>query len=154
LYTASADGSWTVVDGATPADGAADAQVTHFSFFVVGFEAPGRTLPEPHGRKIDMLFMIDNSLSMQPLQTKLAASFPPLIQVLKDLPGGLPDLHIGVISSSMGAGQELGIPQCAPGGDGGRLQFAPTGTCTATGLHGNFIAAGENEATKNYDGTI
>ena len=154
LYTASADGSWAAVGGATPAAGSVDAEVTHFSFFVVGFESPGQVLTEPHGRKLDLLFMIDNSLSMQPLQQKLALSFPTLIQVLKDLPGGLPDLHIGVISSSMGAGQFDSIPDCAVGGDGGRLQFAPTGTCTQTGLHDNFIAAGENESTKNYDGTI
>src|SRR5580704_10582205 len=59
-------------------------------------------------RKIDLLFMVDNSSSMLTLQTKMAAQFPVFTNVLKGLPGGLPDVHIAVISSSMGAGQEQG----------------------------------------------
>jgi hypothetical protein len=52
--------------------------------------------------------------------------------VLENLPGGTPDLHIGVVSSDMGAGayDAIEIPACRRGGDGGRLQFMPRGTCT------------------------
>lgn len=154
LYTAVPGGSWTAVAGARVVDGAIEAPLQHFSYFIVGYEAPaGQMLPEVQGRKLDLLFMIDNSLSMSPLQAKLLTNFPAFVQVLKNLPGGLPDIHIGVVSSNMGAGP-FEIPQCPAGGDRGVLQAEPRGTCTATGLHGNFIAAGEREATKNYDGTI
>ena len=63
-------------------------------------------------RKVDILFMIDNSPSMDPKQAALAANFPKMIQVLQNLPDpsgagvSLPDVHIGVISSDMGAGSD------------------------------------------------
>jgi hypothetical protein len=62
-------------------------------------------------REIDILFMIDNSPSMDPKQARLADNFPKMIQVLQQIPDGsggvsLPDVHIGVISSDMGAGSE------------------------------------------------
>jgi hypothetical protein len=64
-------------------------------------------------REVDILFMIDNSPSMDPKQQALAANFPKMIQVLQNLPDpsnpgqtSLPDVHIGVISSDMGAGSD------------------------------------------------
>ena len=47
-------------------------------------------------REVDILFMVDNSPSMDPKQAALAANFPKMIQSLQALPGGLPDVHIGV----------------------------------------------------------
>jgi hypothetical protein len=55
---------------------------------------------------LDVLFMVDNSSGMDLKQNALAQSFSQLIQQAQQLPGGLPDLHIGVISSDMGAGSE------------------------------------------------
>jgi hypothetical protein len=55
-------------------------------------------------RAVDILFMVDNSPSMDPKQEALARAFPKMLESLQMLPGGLPDLHIGVISSDMGAG--------------------------------------------------
>jgi hypothetical protein len=66
-------------------------------------------------REVDILFMIDNSPSMDPKQQALAANFPKMIQVLQNLPDpsdpsgtavSLPDVHIGVISSDLGAGSD------------------------------------------------
>jgi hypothetical protein len=86
-------------------------------------------------RKLDVLFMIDDSTSMAPLQNKLTASFPTFMQVLEGLPTGLPDVHIGVVSSSMGAGRNPDIAQCPPGGDRGILQNLPRGaTCARASL--------------------
>jgi hypothetical protein len=154
LYTAQPGGTWTAVPRARATAGALDADVTHFSFFVVGYDAPTQALPEAQPRKLDLLFMVDNSLSMAPLQARLVTDFPQMMQTLRNLPGGLPDMHIGVVSSDMGAGPFVDIPNCRPGGDGGRLQAAPRGSCTATALHGNFIATGANETARNYDGTL
>ena len=52
---------------------------------------------------IDILFMVDNSSSMAPLQGQLLAGFDTFMNVLDSVPGGTPDMHIGVISSDMGA---------------------------------------------------
>jgi hypothetical protein len=92
--------------------------------------------------KMDVLFMIDNSPSMAPLQAKLSASFGRFMGVLQSLPGGGPDLHIGVVSSDLGAGMfdAEQVPGCTYAGDEGKLQFAPRGACTQTGLADHFIS--------------
>jgi hypothetical protein len=73
-------------------------------------------------RAIDILFMIDNSPSMDPKQTALAKNFPGMIAALQQLPGGLPDVHIGVVSSNMGAGNGAMGGNCGNGlGDRGLL---------------------------------
>ena len=60
-------------------------------------------------RELDILFMVDNSPSMDTKQEALAKTFPAMFKVLETMEGGLPDLHIGVISSDLGAGGgELG----------------------------------------------
>jgi hypothetical protein len=100
--------------------------------------------------KLDLLFMVDNSSSMAPLQAKLAAGFTDFMTVLQSLPGGTPDLHVGVVSSSMGAGPEIGIEQCPVGGDQGMLQATPR-TCMQTGLADNYIAVKTNPMTGQLD---
>jgi len=55
-------------------------------------------------REVDLIFMVDNSPSMDPKQSALATNFPKMIDALNKLEGGLPDVHVGVISSDMGAG--------------------------------------------------
>jgi len=81
--------------GGTPITGAgAGAAETDFSVLVS---------PE---RMVDILFVVDNSPSMDPKQQALAANFPLMIQQLQQVPGGLPDIHIGVVSSDLGAGTD------------------------------------------------
>jgi hypothetical protein len=97
---------------------------------------------QPPRGAIDILFVVDNSTSMTPLQQQLAAGFASFMNVIDNLPGGTPDLHIGVVSSDVGAGEDL-IQNCnGRGGDQGRLQFAPRGACTQTNLDpdAHFIA--------------
>ena len=73
-------------------------------------------------RAIDILFMVDNSPSMDPKQQALAKNFPKMIAALQQLPGGLPDVHIGVVSSNMGAGNGAMGGNCGNGlGDRGLL---------------------------------
>jgi hypothetical protein len=153
LYTAPVGGAWTAVATAKAVGEAFEAEVMHFSFFVVGFESSEQVLP-PGGltRDLDILFMIDTSTSMAPMQANLLKNFPAFMQTLKSLPGGLPNVHVGVISSDLGAGPFIDVPQCRPGGDQGLLQSAPRGACS--GPRGSFISASDNETVKNYDGTI
>ncbi|HZY06853.1 MAG TPA: hypothetical protein VFE69_03875, partial [Ilumatobacteraceae bacterium] len=55
-------------------------------------------------RNVDLLFVIDDSSSMRLSQDNLRRNFPVLMQTLKNQPGGMPNVHIAVISSDMGAG--------------------------------------------------
>ena len=106
-------------------------------------------------RKLDVLFMIDDSTSMAPLQNKLTASFPAFMQVLEGLPTGLPDVHIGVVSSSMGAGRNPDIAQCPPGGDRGVLQNLPRGaTCARASLAAGQHFISNVAGIPNYTGDI
>jgi hypothetical protein len=102
---------------------------------------------------LDILFMIDNSPSMQEEQSLLRRNFPVLMEELKKLPGGLPDLHVAVISSDLGAGPTpIGSGACArPGGDRGIFQTKPT-----CGLAPNakFLVSFNNGTMNNFSGDI
>ncbi len=108
------------------------------------FEAPN---PQPEGqeeqrqelnvaRDVDILFMIDNSGSMAEEQANLRKNFPVFIDELKKIEGGLPNIHVAVVSSDVGAGgfQILNNPACnraddgvpVGGGDRGRFQVKPS----------------------------
>jgi len=119
------------------------------------------TIQETLNRDVDILFMIDDSRSMAPLLDKLAANFPAFIQVLQDLPGGLPSLHLAVVSSDLGAGQWPDVLQCPVGGDGGEFHdqvgagTATSGTpCTTTGLGAGQHFISNVGGVANYDTTL
>lgn len=107
-------------DGGAPADTGMSATVTRT--FQNG-------LPE-----LDLLFMIDNSASMAPLQNKLAANFPAFLNALTTPPGMLPSLHLAVVSSSLGAGPSAPSTQCPVDGDHGAFQTAARLANCMTGL--------------------
>jgi hypothetical protein len=84
-------------------------------------------------RDLDLLFVIDNSPSMADKQISLAQNFRRIIDTLVRLDGGMPNLHLGVITSDMGTqgsavaipGPAIGVPGaggCAGVGDDGALQ--------------------------------
>ena len=100
---------------------------------------------------IDILFVIDNSGSMKEEQDNLRRNFPSFTRALKALPQGLPNVHIAVVSSSMGAGRFAGVPGCPVGGDSGIFQSAGrAGNCR--GPRDPFISA--VGADRNFDGDI
>ena len=120
----------------------------------VGTEIFQQTL----NREIDILFMIDDSPSMLPLQTKLLANFPVFMNVLKDLPMGLPDVHIAVVSSEHGRRpvrpasvplsvwrRSRAIPVSADAAPARRRRSMPGQT---------FLQASNNQTVKNYTGDI
>jgi hypothetical protein len=110
-------------------------------------EQTDKYVPITVTRKADILFMIDNSLSMKEEQDNLARNFPAFIDELRKIKGGLPDVHIGVVTSDVGAGP-LAQSGCAPGGRDGAFQ----GWDKACGLDPNsrFIVASDGEHTRNY----
>lgn len=108
-------------------------------------------------RDLDIVFMVDTSQSMAKLQKKLTTNFPTFMNVLKNLPGGLPNVHIAVVSSDIGAGayDVTDIPGCRHGGDQGIFQTAPKGTTCGTGMLNageHFISNVNGQA--NYTGDI
>src|SRR5947207_395481 len=60
-------------------------------------------LPISVVNKLDVLFLIDNSPSMAPIQQNLVKNFGAFMDQLTHLPGGLPDIHIAIVTSDMGA---------------------------------------------------
>lgn len=101
-------------------------------------------------RKIDILFMIDNSGSMSEEQAQLAQNFPALVSSLAALPGGLPDLHIAVVSSDFGAGQTV-RDNCRPYGDAGRFLVKPN--CGLDPGQARFLAV-DGRGNKNFAGEL
>jgi hypothetical protein len=101
-------------------------------------DAPTQVTPEFHDQSLnnqaDILFVIDKSKSMTPAQESLRQYFPNFMQPLKSLPMP-PDLHIGVVTSDLGAGIFTPMSCDRLGGDQGMLQNTPAGaTCGAAQL--------------------
>ncbi|HEY0711367.1 MAG TPA: hypothetical protein VGF45_01740 [Polyangia bacterium] len=99
-------------------------------------------------KKIDLLFVIDDSGSMQEEQTSLRANFPRFMQELER--GGLPDLQIAVISTDMGAGG-ITVDDCTGIGDGGRFQAAAN--CPLQAGAPPYLKI-DPQGRKNFDGAL
>jgi hypothetical protein len=100
---------------------------------------------------VDLLFMIDNSNSMAEEQLNLIEELPRLVQVLasgdRNSDGArdfnpVRSLHVGVVTSDLGAGPNTGVPTCGMGlGDDGILRSrsrSTTAPCMATYPSGVF----------------
>ena len=88
-------------------------------------ECPGPTFSsdftKPNAHEVDLLFVIDNSMSMAPEQNLLNEQFGVLMQELRVLGYRLPDMHIGVTSTDLGMDPYV-VEGCnILGGDQGRL---------------------------------
>jgi len=92
-----------------------------------GSDGPPTPFPLPPGTDVDILFVVDNSNDMAEQQVTLSKNFPNFIEALKTpkLAGRIPNLHIGIVSSDLGAGT-YAVPSCeVTGGDRGELQAQP-----------------------------
>jgi len=86
-------------------------------------------------------------------QDNLIRNFPSFLTRLMD-PPGLPDLHIAVISTDMGAG-DGSIASCdATGGKNGIFQHTARGTCTSTGLDPGATYIADDGTIRNYTGNL
>lgn len=101
-----------------------------------------KRIPVNLNRNLDIVFLVDNSGSMLAEQQQLTANFPEFIGVLQQIEGGLPDVHLGVLSSNVGAAGAPSVPGCPAAGDNGNLLTGPPGNTCATqyGLQGSFIS--------------
>ncbi len=84
-----------------------------------------KDIPVTINRDLDILFLIDKSPTMADEQASLAANFPRFMEVLSQIDGGLPNVHVGVISQDIGAGGTYVIGTCSGLGDNGRLLSTP-----------------------------
>jgi hypothetical protein len=120
-------------------------------------------LPATPNRDLDLLFVIDDSVGMLEKQTDLAANLPALVERLEAVPGGLPNLHVGVISTDMGTKAsdnptpaapigQLGQNGCSGTGKGGALQL---GYIPAP-VTGRYLidVEGTGGRTRNYTGDL
>lgn len=113
-------------------------------------------------RSLDLLLVIDDSPGMLDKHANLAASLPSLISGLGTIPGGLLDLHVGVVSTDMGT---KGSEVVTPGPTIGQIN---NGGCSGTGKRGNLMTYGapingtflsdirqaDGTRLKNYTGTV
>jgi len=125
-----------------------------------------KDIPIKINRKVDILFLIDNSPSMADKQKNLADNFPKFIDVLDSIQGGRPDVHIAVVTSDMGSNGaldpmpgpavgQLNNGRCAGFGDAGVMKM-PAGVTTTPG---NVFLADEldmsgNRIGPNFNGSM
>jgi hypothetical protein len=112
-------------------------------------------------RSLDLLLVIDDSPSMIDKQGSFADSLPELINILNTLPGGFPDIHIGVVSTDLGTkaaadpapGPTVGSGPgaCSGSGKGGNLQL---NGATVQGAFVSDIKQIDGTRTKNYTGDL
>ena len=125
-----------------------------------------KEIPVTLNRNIDLLFVVDDSPSMLDKQNNIKANFPKFIEVLQTIQGGLPDVHIGVVSSDMGtkgsqdsaAGMaigQIGMGGCSGTGKSGDLQVGQAATDLQSGA--KFISdikLTDGTRQKNYNGDL
>jgi len=104
----------------------------------------------PSQRALDILFVVDNSPAMEPLRDVLARNLRKMISVLPNLEGGVPNVHIGVISTAVGTGGRDAGADCDVGlGDGGLLWGNdPTFGARATVVGGTSNGCGLAEGAR------
>ncbi len=107
----------------------------------------------PVSADIDILFVIDNSASTNDKQTVFAANFPKFVQALDAFPTGRPNLHIGVVDTTVNIGV-AGFGNCPvpdPADDGLLQDTARVMGCVPP--NGNYISdikAADGSRTTNY----
>ncbi len=103
-------------------------------------------------RQLDLLFVIDNSGSMAEEQTNLKANFPDFMAALQNIPGGLPDTRIAVVSTDFGAGPSAVGRECPVLGDRGAFQ-ARAGCGLDSSRNGFFLTV-DGKGAQNFTGAL
>ncbi len=116
--------------------------------------------PVARNREVDVLFVIDNSPGMASQRTKMLANYRRFMATLESHVGGLPDVHIGVVTTDLGTrapgeigpGRSVGTGagSCTADGDRGELRRAPA-------VDGNFISdvlRPNGTRARNYTGSL
>jgi hypothetical protein len=79
-------------------------------------------------RKLDLVFMVDNSPSMAPKVKKMNEQFSKLLVALKDpTDGTYPDLRVSLIDSDLGTGGAYPNSSCGPNSTNGNNAYGDVG---------------------------
>jgi hypothetical protein len=113
-----------------------------------------KTFQQSINRNVDMLFLIDDSSSMRLSQDNLNRNFPTFMTTLQMAEQGLPNLHVAVVSSDMGAGDGTVSGCNSSGGKNGIFQYSPRNGCTATNLQQGATYIVDSGGQRNYTGNI
>jgi hypothetical protein len=115
-------------------------------------------IPATSSKSLDLLFVLDDSPATLHLQSSLKVAFPALLAEL----GEMPDIHVGVVTSDLGAqgfddpvpGSSIGSGpgSCSNNGKAGRLQT--NSTPLVQGVFISDVAASDGTRTTNYSTTI
>lgn len=111
-------------------------------------DAPPAVPPEG----VDILFVIDNSGSMNEEQQSLAVNLNRFITALGGTDGVLPDVHLGIVSADIGVGPNNGGTGCSVEGDDGDLLSNPA--CGLTERYIIDIDDGAGGRIRNYTGDL
>jgi hypothetical protein len=121
-----------------------------------------KDIPVTVNRDVDLLFLIDDSPSMADKQANLAANFSKFIAVLSTIQGGLPNIHIAVVTSDMGTHGANGMTApgigtlmqggCSGSGKNGAMQLF--GAPVSGGPFISDIAQPDGSRQKNYTGKL
>jgi hypothetical protein len=103
-------------------------------------------------RQLDVVFVIDNSGTMREEQDALGRAFPAFIEELRAGPGGMPDVRIGIVSTSFGAGPTTVSPECTTLGDRGRFRVQP-GCGLDLAVGGAFLIV-DGQGRTNFTGSL
>ena len=114
--------------------------------------AIGVDTPAASPGDLDVLFMIDDSSGMASMQTKLAVQIPSFIDALQNLPNGLPNIHIAVVSSDLGAPGDSTSVTCTTSGDQGLFRLSPS--CTSSTLAAGETFISNVGGVANYTGSL
>lgn len=110
-------------------------------------------LVERFPRQLDLLLVVDTSPSMADEQANLERNLWRMAEVLQSTAGGLPDVHIAVISADMGTGSAA-VAGCTATGDDGRF-LAPL---DCPGPDGAFLVdeslVDGSGRVRNYEGSL
>jgi hypothetical protein len=126
----------------------------------LGEDAPGVfrevvNTPAILRNQVDLLFVVDNTEDMAERQADLGELFTGMLHNLA-FGRGLPDLHIGVVSTDLGVGQfSDAVGQCTNRGDGGTLLAPSNRGCASTS--DPFLAYSQGdmgETISNFEGDI
>jgi hypothetical protein len=103
-------------------------------------------------RQLDLIFVIDNSSSMNEEQENIKRNFPDFMKELENIKGGLPDIRIGVISTNFGAGPGMPAMECPVYGDRGGFIVKPG--CGLDSASKGFWLSIDGKGAKNFDGDL
>ncbi len=114
-----------------------------------------KVIPLQRRAALDLLFVVDNSPAMAAHRPTLVANAKGIVDVMRTLPGGLPDLHIGVVNTDAGTrgpGETSAptIDGCSQDGDTGRPLFEGP----VTGRFLSDVGQLDGSRVMNYTGEL